>query len=293
MPPKARSAKPVKPAMMDPAAAAVTLATPAAGPSSRPISASAVPSKSARTLFAEDDTVFLTLSAKLAAIRIEQAAGGKQDNGKGKDADFKDAVSDAEEDHSAEEVEGVESGAARRTCFLDDEDDGLLAHDPKECFEEKAKEELAAKLRFPLTLLIPNDRLQEVRRTQATVKELLSLWVNCNELTENAAKTTTFQDLNPGYIAKKLYGPAATVATATTKIVLKDHALVLISTTSNREEWVCLLECCEKGKGGSFEQAAHHVLSQRHRGGLAKQGAATRVLKANLSLRVLRKEYGV
>ncbi|CAI5489437.1 unnamed protein product [Closterium sp. Naga37s-1] len=262
MPPKARSAKPAK---MDPAAAAVLLATPTAGPSSRPISASAVPSKSAHTLFAEDETESLTLLAKLAAIRIEQAAGGKQDNGKGKDADFKDAVSDAEEDHSAEEEEGVASDVARRTCFLDDEDDSLMAHDPKECFEEKAKEELAAKLRFPLTLLIPSDYLQEVRHTQATVKELLGIWVNST----------------------------ATVATATTKIVLKDPALVLVSTASNREEWVCLLECCKKRKGASFEQAAYHVLSQRHRGVLVKQGAATRVLKANLSLRVLRKEYGI
>ncbi|CAI7877776.1 unnamed protein product [Closterium sp. NIES-53] len=60
---------------------------------------------------------------------------------------------------------------------------------------------------------------------------------------------------------------AASVATATTRIILKDPLLVLVSTAGNREEWVCLLECCEKGKGTSFEQAAHHVPSQRHRGG--------------------------
>ncbi|CAI7761007.1 unnamed protein product [Closterium sp. NIES-53] len=74
---------------------------------------------------------------------------------------------------------------------------------------------------------------------------------------------------------------------------LPDPALVLVSTAGNREEWVCLLECCEKAKGSSFEQAAHHALSQRHRGGLGKQGAATRVLKDKLNLRVLRKEYGI
>ncbi|CAI5494692.1 unnamed protein product [Closterium sp. Naga37s-1] len=247
MPPRARLVKPVH--KMDPAAAAA-LKTPIAGPSARPLSATAVPSKSSRTLFAEEDSESLTLSAKLAAFRIEQAAGGKAEKGKAKDADFKDAVSDAEEDPAADDEDGESSGAARRVCLLDDEDDGLLAHDPKECFEDKAKEELAAKLRFPLTLLIPSDHLQEVR-------------------------------------------PAATVATATTRIILKDPALVLVSTAGNREEWVCLLDCCEIGKGSSFEQAAHHVLSQRHRGGLVKQGAATRALKDKLNLRVLRKEYGI
>ncbi|CAI5945828.1 unnamed protein product [Closterium sp. NIES-65] len=175
MPPKARPAKSAKPAnKMDPAAAAATLVIPTAGPSSRSISATVVPSKSTRTLFAEDDTEFLTLLAKLAAFRIEQAAGGKHDNGKGKDADFKDAVSDAEEDHSAEEEDGVSSGAAQRTCFLDYEDDGLMAHDPKECFEEKAKEELAAKLCFPLTLLIPSDHLQEVTSMWWRIRS----WIN-------------------------------------------------------------------------------------------------------------------
>ncbi|CAI5493481.1 unnamed protein product [Closterium sp. Naga37s-1] len=270
MPPKGKPGKPATNKMNPAAAAAAALKTPASITTARPTMATAVPAKSARTLFAEEESEALTLSAKLAALRIEQAAGGKTDNGKGKDGDFKDAVSDAEDDVTAEEAAGESSsGAARRFCVLDDEDDGLIAHDPNEGFEDKAKEELAAKLRFPLTLLIPSDRLQEVRRTQATIKELLgTTWGN--QLTENAAKTTTFQE-----------------------IVLKDPALVLVSTSSNREEWVCLLESCEKGKGTSFEQAAHHALSQRHLGGLAKQGAATRALKANLSLRVLRKEYEI
>ncbi|CAI5489266.1 unnamed protein product [Closterium sp. Naga37s-1] len=262
MPPKGKPGKPAT-NKMDPAAAA--LKTPSTGSTARPALVTAVPSKSARTLFAEEDPESRTLSAKLAALRIEQAAGGKAGNGKGKDGDFKDAVSDTEEEVAAEDVAGESSsGAARHFCILDDEDDGLIAHYPKECFEDKAKEVLAAKLRFPLTLLISSDHLQEVRRTQATVKELLgTAWA------------------------------AATVATATSRMFLKDPALVLVSTSGNREEWVCLLECCEKGKGTSFEQAAHHAMSQRHLEGLAKQGAATRALKANLSLRVLRKEYGI
>ncbi|CAI5502629.1 unnamed protein product [Closterium sp. Naga37s-1] len=284
MPPRAIPVKHVN--KMDPAAAAAvsaaTLKTLIAGPSSRPTSATAVPSKSSRTLFAEDDSESWTLSAKLAAFRIKQAAG-KTDNGKGKEhADFKDAVSDAGDENVADDEDGDLPGVARRVSFLDDEDDGLLAHDPKECFEEKAKEDLAAKLRFPLTLLIPSDHLQEISRTQATVKGLLGMWEN--DHTENAVKTICLPPVRAA---------AATVATATTGIILKDPALVLVSMAGNREEWVCLLECCEKGKGSSFEQATHHVLSQRHRGGFAKQGAATCALKDKLNLRVLRKEFGI
>ncbi|CAI5460716.1 unnamed protein product [Closterium sp. Yama58-4] len=203
MPPRARPVKPVNRMVPDAnAATAATLKTPTAGPSARPVLATAVPSKSSRTLFAEDDSESLTLSAKLAALRIEQAAGGKEDKGKGKDADVKDAVSDADDDASGDEDHDAPD-ATRRYNFMDDEDDGLQAHDPKECFEDKAKEDLAAKLRFPLTLLIPSDHLQEVRRTQATVKELLGMWGN--ELTKHAAKTT-FQELDPSYIAKRVYG---------------------------------------------------------------------------------------
>ncbi|CAI7767926.1 unnamed protein product [Closterium sp. NIES-54] len=186
----------------DAAAVAATLKSPAAGPSARPASVTAVPSKSSRTLFAEEDSESLTLSAKLAALRIEQATSGKADKGKAKDTDFKDAVSDAEDDADGDEDQDA-SDAARRVNFMDDEDDGLQAHDPKECFEDKAKEDLAAKLRFPLTLLIPSEHLQEVRRTQATVKELLGIWGN--ELMEHAAKTT-FQELDPGFIAKRFFG---------------------------------------------------------------------------------------
>ncbi|CAI5505765.1 unnamed protein product [Closterium sp. Naga37s-1] len=275
MPPKARAAKAAKLAKMVPAAAAVTLATPTAGPSSKPISASAVPSKSARTLFAEDDTESLTLSAKLAAIRIEQAAGGKQDNGKGKDADFKDAVSDAEEDHSAEEEEGVESGAARRTCFLDDDDDGLMAHDPMECFEEKAKEELAAKLRFPLTLLIPSDRLQEC----VDGKYIFLDWLYLEDPSYTRRKIT-----DPLVIEVLFLGVAAEISPEML------HEALAVSP----------LKICKRPafkSGFCFHRVVHPVsgldTDRRHRGGLAKQGAATRVLKANLSLRVLRKEYGI
>ncbi|CAI5457802.1 unnamed protein product [Closterium sp. Yama58-4] len=198
MPPKG---KPVKRAIMsDPsataataaAAAVVALKTTAAGPSVRPLLATAVPSKSSKTLFAEEDSESLTLSARLAASRVEQAAVKKGDKGKGKDVDFKDAVSDAEEESAADDEYEDLSNDARCVNYLDDEDDGLVAHEPKECFEDKAKEDLAAKLRFPLTLLILADHLLEVRRMQSTIKELLGIWEN--EITESAV----YRTLNPG-----------------------------------------------------------------------------------------------
>ncbi|CAI5515311.1 unnamed protein product [Closterium sp. Naga37s-1] len=331
MPPRARPVKPAnKMVTDDAAAAAATLKSPAAGPSARPASVTAVPSKSSRTLFAKEDSESLTLSAKLAALRIEQAAGGKADKGKAKDTDFKDAVSDAEDDAAGDEDQDAPD-AARRVNFMDDEDDGLQAHDPKECFEDKAKEDLAAKLRFPLTLLIPIDEKYIVldwlypedpgytRRkiTDPAVIEVLFLGVAAEISPEMLHEALAISPLKickrpafkEGFHFHRVVHPVSGLDTDWVKglvvahendqfrwlhwIILKDPALVLVSTAGNREEWVCLLECCEKAKGSSFEQAAHHALSQRHRGGLGKQGAATRVLKDKLNLRVLRKEYGI
>ncbi|CAI5966539.1 unnamed protein product [Closterium sp. NIES-64] len=328
MPLKGKPAKPA--ARMDPVVAAVpAVPTTPAPVVTRPVSLTAVPPKSTRALFAEEEASALTLSAKLAAIRIEQAAGGEKeaDNGKKKDAVFKDAVSNDPGGDPADEDEGEASGSGPSYAFLNDDDDGLIAHDPNEGFEDKAKGELAAKLKFPLTLLVHNEHMQELPFMEATVKGLLVL--SKLDLTENAAVTTECQELTPAYLSKKLFGrlqvtyerllqgpgaaaeaaaapgaaaagaaapgaaAAATVASVATKIILKDPTLVLASTAGNREEWVCLLECCEKGKGSSFEQAAHHALSQRHRGGLTKPGVATRALKDKLSLRVLKKEYGL
>ncbi|CAI5498952.1 unnamed protein product [Closterium sp. Naga37s-1] len=203
MPPKGKPTKPA--ARMDPAAAAAPAAVTTPAPAThRPISATAVPPKSSRTIFAEEETSSLTLSAKLAAIRIEQAAGGGN-NDKKKDAVFKDAVSeDPEGDAAGEEDDGEASGSGPRYVILDDEDDGLIAHDPNESFEDKAKGELAAKLKFPLTLLIPNEHMQELPFMEATVKGLLVLWKL--DLTENAAVSTKCQELAPAYLSKKLFG---------------------------------------------------------------------------------------
>ncbi|CAI7911482.1 unnamed protein product [Closterium sp. NIES-53] len=75
--------------------------------------------------------------------------------------------------------------------------------------------------------------------------------------------------------------------------LLLDAAFVLISTGSNREEWVCTLESCGKTHGKSFMAAADHITSASHLLGLEKLGAATRSSLEKLSLHVIRKEYQI
>ncbi|CAI5521823.1 unnamed protein product [Closterium sp. Naga37s-1] len=77
-----------------------------------------------------------------------------------------------------------------------------------------------------------------------------------------------------------------------TRLVLKDPAVVLISTGGNREEWICVQECCEKAAGVSFAQAAEHVVSQRHSDGLVS-GSVSRSSKAGVNLVTAKKEFGV
>ncbi|CAI7891666.1 unnamed protein product [Closterium sp. NIES-54] len=68
------------------------------------------------------------------------------------------------------------------------------------------------------------------------------------------------------------------------KRILKDPAVVLTSTGGVREEWVCVQAVCEKAQGNRFEQAAAHVASARHKGGLKKDGVATRASKHSQKL---------
>ncbi|CAI5472418.1 unnamed protein product [Closterium sp. Yama58-4] len=268
-----------------------------------------------------DESDSLTLSAKLAAIRIKEAA---TEGKKGKEkVIFKDAVSDAVpegEDGSHDEEDGVHdnaddgSGPSGLSHLLNEEDDGLIAYDSDEEVEEASKGEIASRSRYPITLLIPEEFLPEVSRTQATIKGLVG--IRKDELSDEAQITTTFQELEPIYLYKKLYGrmqvtfdkasdanfvwrnqvehkSAATTASDTTKIILKDPSLVLISTGGNREEWVCLQDSCEKGHGSSFEQAAHHALSQQHCHGAPKGGESLCALKGKINLKHLKKDYGL
>ncbi|CAI5509807.1 unnamed protein product [Closterium sp. Naga37s-1] len=66
----------------------------------------------------------------------------------------------------------------------------------------------------------------------------------------------------------------------------------LISTGSNREEWVCTQDGCGKAKGKSFMAASDHVASAAHMLHLEKFGTATRVSLEKANLTIVRKEYG-
>ncbi|CAI5493478.1 unnamed protein product [Closterium sp. Naga37s-1] len=377
---------------------------------------SATAMKGSKGPFQPDDSDALTLSAKLAAIRIEEAANECK---KGKEkVIFKDAVTDAPEGEDvthgddgddAHDAADDGSGPSGGSHLLNDEDDGLIAYDSDEEVEEASKGEIASRSRYPITLLIPEEFLPEVPRTQATIKGLVGIWKD--ELSDEAQVTTTYQQLTSGFLYKKYYGrmqatfdkasdanfvwrnqvehkckngtyvifdwqypedpafarqkatnpavielyfkevpaeispvmlhgmlmaplkkkkksvfkeglcfhravnsvtgldtdrltsfpeyshrcsaAAATTASDTTKIILKDPSLVLISTSGNREEWVCLQDSCEKAHGSSFKQAAHHALSQRHRHGAPKGGESLRLLKGKINLKHLKKDYGV
>ncbi|CAI5516211.1 unnamed protein product [Closterium sp. Naga37s-1] len=82
-------------------------------------------------------------------------------------------------------------------------------------------------------------------------------------------------------------------ASPLTTPLLLDAAFVLISTGSNREEWLCTLECCGKAHGKSFMAAADHVTSASHLLGLEKLGAAIRSSLERLGRHVIRKEYQI
>ncbi|CAI5498287.1 unnamed protein product [Closterium sp. Naga37s-1] len=75
------------------------------------------------------------------------------------------------------------------------------------------------------------------------------------------------------------------------KAILKDPAIVLVSTGGSCEDWVCIQDACEKAHGTSFELAAAHVASFRHKSNRTKAGAATRASKGALNVAALRKEF--
>ncbi|CAI5494594.1 unnamed protein product [Closterium sp. Naga37s-1] len=77
------------------------------------------------------------------------------------------------------------------------------------------------------------------------------------------------------------------------KKILRDPALVLISTGPNSEEWLCVQECCERAHGETFAQAAAHIGSFGHGAALGAAGVATRASKAKQSLQATKKLYGI
>ncbi|CAI5480253.1 unnamed protein product [Closterium sp. Yama58-4] len=75
--------------------------------------------------------------------------------------------------------------------------------------------------------------------------------------------------------------------------LLRDPALALISTGTNREEWLCKQEGCGKAHGKSFMTSAAHIATAAHMLHLEEAGAATKQSLEKMSLNAIRKEYGV
>ncbi|CAI5508910.1 unnamed protein product [Closterium sp. Naga37s-1] len=86
-------------------------------------------------------------------------------------------------------------------------------------------------------------------------------------------------------------GAASLKATDLMKRILKDPAIVLTSTGGAREEWVCVQTACEKAQGNRFELASAHIASARHKGGLKKEGSATRVSVSSQKSLAFKKGY--
>ncbi|CAI5497366.1 unnamed protein product [Closterium sp. Naga37s-1] len=174
---------------------------------------SATAMKASKGPFQPDESEALTLSAKLAAIRIEEAAN---DSKKGKEeVIFKDAVSDAapegedvshddDEDNVSRDNADDGSGPSGVTHLLNDEDDGLIAYDSDEEVEEASKGEIASRSCYPITLLIPEEFLLEVPRTQATIKGLVGIWKD--ELSDGAQAMALFFSA-AGWFRQRLVGP--------------------------------------------------------------------------------------
>ncbi|CAI7805558.1 unnamed protein product [Closterium sp. NIES-54] len=86
---------------------------------------------------------------------------------------------------------------------VDDEDDGYLSDDLEERYEAAANGEVAQRVRFAITLLVPVEFKAEVMRVQATLHALFGFWKK--DLGLDVQSTTKFQELNTMYLNKKLY----------------------------------------------------------------------------------------
>ncbi|CAI5928559.1 unnamed protein product [Closterium sp. NIES-65] len=126
---------------------------------------------------------------------------------------FKDAVTDAPEGEEATHDDDDDdnhvavddgSGPSGVSHLLNDEDDGLIAYDSDEEVEDASKGVIASRSRYPITLLIPEEFLPEVPRTQATIKGLVGIWKD--ELSDGAQTTTTYQQLSSVFLYKNYYG---------------------------------------------------------------------------------------
>ncbi|CAI6010189.1 unnamed protein product [Closterium sp. NIES-65] len=69
--------------------------------------------------------------------------------------------------------------------------------------------------------------------------------------------------------------------------ILKDPSIALVSTGSNREEWICTQVCCGKAKGKTFLAAADHIISSTHLLNQEKMGTATKASMDKAALAAL------
>ncbi|CAI5518636.1 unnamed protein product [Closterium sp. Naga37s-1] len=180
------------------------------------------------------------------------------------------------------------------------DDDGYLSDDPEEGIEVHVKGALAAKARVTLMLLIPFEMAKEMPAVKPSVKALLVFLRK--KLSDKALDEIAFQELLPTYLSKihfsRLQVTLATaedaeVSAGVVRKILRDPALVLISTGANVEEWLCVQECCERAYGDSFAQAVAHIGSFSHGAALGSAGVATRMTKAKQSLHAAKKLYGI
>ncbi|CAI5459329.1 unnamed protein product [Closterium sp. Yama58-4] len=103
----------------------------------------------------------------------------------------KPATGAGEAGQHQDKAEGVTAVA---TADKDDEDDGYLSDDPEERYEAAAKGEVAQRVRFAITLLVPVEFKMEVTRVQATLRALFGIWKK--DLGVDVQTTTKFQELD-------------------------------------------------------------------------------------------------
>ncbi|CAI7856836.1 unnamed protein product [Closterium sp. NIES-54] len=82
-------------------------------------------------------------------------------------------------------------------------------------------------------------------------------------------------------------------ATALLLPILRDPALALISTRSNREEWLCTQAGCKKAHGKCFMSAPDHIASAAHLICQEKLGTATKSSLKKTNLAVIKKDFGI
>ncbi|CAI5527669.1 unnamed protein product [Closterium sp. Naga37s-1] len=90
-----------------------------------------------------------------------------------------------------------------------------------------------------------------------------------------------------------LHYPSLTCELCSGQHLSRYHDHYVTSRQENFTNWNLSVKktVCEKAQGNRFEQVAAHVASARHKGGLKKEGAATRVSKHSQKMAAFKKEF--